>query len=150
VISLEWTDDEDMDSFMTEAVSPSGTTRYNTSAILGQDSNSHTASEYTHRRLQETLRHSVDICCMHVNNSPCCSDHVHNIEIEAQWMLDSGASRHFTFNMNDYIEFKSIPPVLARTANGSSQITRVGTVILIVGELVVRITDVYYIPDLNV
>jgi len=47
------------------------------------------------------------------------------------WMLDSGASRHFTWNMDDFVDFEYLSePIVATTANGVAHITGKGTVLL--------------------
>ena len=71
-------------------------------------------------------------------------------ETEAEWMLDSGASRHFTFNINDYVDYETTAEVLVRTANFFfTKIVGKGTVIITVDGKAVRINPVYHIPDLN-
>ena len=47
------------------------------------------------------------------------------------WMLDSGVSLHFTFNMNDYIEYESLQEdIIVSTANSLAFAKGFGTVIM--------------------
>ena len=70
-------------------------------------------------------------------------------------MLDSGASLHFTFDMNDHVEYESLQEdIVVSTANGLAFAKGSGTVVLNCpitpgGHSTVRIAPVYYIPDLN-
>ena len=45
-----------------------------------------------------------------------------------EWMLDSGASMHFTNDMNDFVEYQPIPPINVKTAINSVSIKGKGTV----------------------
>ena len=64
-------------------------------------------------------------------------------------MLDSGASRYFTFNINDYVDYETMAEVPVRTANSFTKIIGKGTIITTVDEKTVRINPVYHIPDLS-
>ena len=64
-------------------------------------------------------------------------------------MLDSGASRHFTNSINDFIDYEAIIPSPVATANRRIEMTGKGTVIFIVDRRALRISPVYHIPDLN-
>jgi hypothetical protein len=95
------------------------------------------------------------IAVCNFNIKPCCScSHECDCDKEPvkEWLIDSGASAHFTKDMNDYVEYESIDngPYVT-TANSHAQIKGKGTIILLLstGE-VVRISPVYYIPTLNV
>jgi hypothetical protein len=72
-----------------------------------------------------------------------------NVEKEAEWILDSGASRHFTNSLNDFVEFEDCQPVLVRTATSSTFITGKGTVYLKLNDRHLRISPVYYVEDLS-
>lgn len=71
------------------------------------------------------------------------------------WLLDSGASLHFTNNMDDFVEYEPIDDQMAvATANGVAFIKGQGTVILNCANpqgdaATVRISPVYYIPELT-
>ena len=66
------------------------------------------------------------------------------------WMLDSGASRHFTFNINDFVVYEAIPEkIQVLTATTTTNIIGVGTVIINTNQGAHRISPVWYIPDLT-
>jgi hypothetical protein len=44
-------------------------------------------------------------------------------ETPAEWLLDSGASMHFTNDINDFVDYQVIKPIKVVTANGSRQMT---------------------------
>ena len=79
---------------------------------------------------------------------PLC---VNEDQSEATWMLNSGASCHFTNDLNDFIEFEENtgPERVVRTANGSTTIARKGIVIFTVNGKQVRLFPAFYIPNLN-
>ncbi|KAJ3010270.1 hypothetical protein NUW54_g2534 [Trametes sanguinea] len=72
------------------------------------------------------------------------------------WMLDSGASSHFTFDLDDFVEYEPLQKeMLVGTANGVAVAKGSGTVMLNCplnpGEhTTVRIAPVYYMPDLSI
>src|SRR6267154_771125 len=74
-----------------------------------------------------------------------------SIEITTeQWMLDSGASIHFTFDMNDFVEYEALSsPMIAHTATTKTNIIGSGTVILVLNERAIRISPVYYVPEMT-
>ena len=49
---------------------------------------------------------------------------------EAEWMLDSGASEHFTGDINDFVEFETLAPIAVQTATETTNIIGRGSVIL--------------------
>ena len=71
------------------------------------------------------------------------------------WILDSGASMHFTGNMDDFIEYTPLDKVIPiSTATNIAIVEGQGTVILNCpletgGHSTVRIAPVYYIADLS-
>ena len=74
----------------------------------------------------------------------------------SQWMLDSGASLHFTNDMDDYIEYAPLSEdIVVHTANGVAFVKGSGTVLLNCplpsgGHTTVRIAPVYFMPDLSI
>ena len=64
-------------------------------------------------------------------------------------MLDSGASRHFTFDINDFVEYEAIESIPLRTATSFTTIIGKGTVILYINEKAVRLSPVYHVPDIS-
>ena len=83
------------------------------------------------------------------NKISCLPLHDELSENEATWMLDSGASWHFTYKANDFIEPEAIPPVPIYTADGRTDITGKGTVIFTVDGRTIRVYPVYHVPDIN-
>ena len=81
----------------------------------------------------------------------CCPLSVNEDHFEATWMLDSGASCHFTNNISDFVDYEENvgPERVVRTANGSTSIIGKGTVIFTVNNEQIRLYPVFYIPDLN-
>ena len=47
----------------------------------------------------------------------------------AEWLLDSGASMHFTNDIYDFVDYQIITPIKVVTANGSTQVKGKGAVI---------------------
>jgi len=68
---------------------------------------------------------------------------------EAEWMLDSGASEHFTGDMNDFVEYEALAPITVQTATETTNIIGRGSVILQIKNKVLQIYPVYYIPELT-
>ena len=83
------------------------------------------------------------------SNQNCCCTSCENPKDKTMWMLDSGASFHFTNNLNDYIEYEAIAPVEIQTATTVTHIVGRGTVNLTVDGVAIRISPVHYIPDLS-
>ena len=69
------------------------------------------------------------------------------------WILDSGASLHFTGDMNDFIKYTPLEKnITANTAtSANTQIIGKGTVMMAVegSQHMVRIAPVFYVPDLS-
>jgi hypothetical protein len=66
------------------------------------------------------------------------------------WMLDSGASRHFTYDINDFIVYEAIPEhIEVLTATTTTKIVGMGTVIIKTERGAHRISPVWYIPELT-
>jgi hypothetical protein len=68
-----------------------------------------------------------------------------------EWMLDSGASAHFTGKIEDFIEVSPLEEQIGvRTANSEAFIEGKGTVILVLNpETRVRIYPVYHVPTIT-
>ena len=93
---------------------------------------------------------SISPCNVTINNCGCSSSNKCDETVE--WLADSGASMHFTFDINDFVEYQELTQKIpVSTANSSSQIVGKGTVVLLLqnGESI-RIFPVYYTPDLTV
>jgi len=66
-----------------------------------------------------------------------------------EWLLNSGASNHFTFNINDFVKYKAIPTMTATTAVVSTKIIGRGTVILQMETKTIRVPPVLHAPEIN-
>ena len=145
-VSLDWSGNEDdMDMFMEESAvaGPSGTTqRY----VRTKRANDHSNVFAVTRTRYESLFYPS-----HNTSLFCCPLSVNENHFEATWMLDSGASCHFTNNMNNFVDYEENvgPEQVVRTANGSTSIAGRGTVIFTVNDERIRLYPVFYIPDLN-
>ena len=146
-VSLNWSGNEDnVDIFIEESAvaGPSGTTqRYVCNKRANDCSN-----------IFAVTRKYCSITKYLVPNSfsfVCCPLRVNKDQSEATWMLDSGASCHFTNDLNDFVEFEENvgPERVVRIANGSTSIASKGTVIFTVNGKRVRLYPIFYIPDLN-
>ena len=91
--------------------------------------------------------------CAHGLDFAACSKCKGKETIESflgqNWLLDSGASAHFTFDKSDFVELHDITPIPVKTANGMTSITAEGSVLLNYGSRVYTIAPVFYVPDLN-
>jgi len=89
------------------------------------------------------------ICCPNVISDFVAEDHMNRVD----WILDSGASLHFTGDINDFIEYTPLEKnITANTAtSANTQIIGKGTVMMAVegSEHMVRIAPVFYVPDLS-
>jgi len=66
------------------------------------------------------------------------------------WLLDSGASSHFTFVKDDLVDVEELEnPIPLNTANLLTQITARGMVLIQKHNKVYKLDPVYYVPDLN-
>lgn len=70
-------------------------------------------------------------------------------DTDDEWIIDSGASQHWTPYVNDFIEYHSIKPMPISTANGTAYALGKGTVILETKSHMVRISLVFHVPDIN-
>ena len=93
------------------------------------------------------LECSLELLVLGFNKLICPSENDAKVN---KWMLDSGASMHFTNNMNNFVEYQPIPPINIKTAINSVSVKGKGTIILGTekGEFV-RIYPVYYLEGLS-
>lgn len=121
IIDLEWSENE-VDVFIVDTTlvaSPSGSARrYVTNRVLSNESNNSTAPKVKGSSLVVASKY---IC--HTLSKPMS-------DTEAEWMLDSGASWHFTHNINNFVEYEAIDPVLLKTVTNYTWIMGKATVIL--------------------
>jgi hypothetical protein len=68
-----------------------------------------------------------------------------------EWIIDLGASSHFTNELSDFIEYEEYRDVkMVYTANSSARIVGKGTVIIVSSKgVAARIYPVYYVPGLS-
>jgi hypothetical protein len=86
-------------------------------------------------------------------NKTCCSCS-HKCDCkpvrQKEWIIDSGASFHFTNSLDDFVDYEELKDKqIVRTANSSASIEGKGTIILVLSKLVARIYPVYYVPTLT-
>ena len=93
------------------------------------------------------LECSLELLVLGFNKLVCPSETDKKVN---EWMLDSGASMHFTNDMNDFVEYQPIPPISVKIAINSVSVKGKGTIILGTekGEFV-RIYPVYYLEGLS-
>ena len=142
-VSLDWSGNEDdVNVFMEESAvaGPSGTShRY----VRKQKANDLTDVIAVTRKYHSNTKYLVPNQYSFV----CCPLRVNEDQSEATWMLDSGASCHFTNNMNDFVEFEENvgPERVMRTTNSSTSIAGKGTVIFTVNGERVMLSRRWYI-----
>ena len=81
---------------------------------------------------------SFSSCKVTINNCGCSSSSL-ECDKTVEWLADSGASMHFTFDINDFVEYQELAQKIpVSTANSSSHIVGKGTVVLLLqnGELI--------------
>ena len=143
---------------MENEAGPSGTThRYALTSLLlcaGPDSFTATKHPRNNKQTRQTVRAGklsvipiLNVACN--KNLSCYTLGERNLETEVKWLLDSGASRHFTYDINDFMEYKSMKPMPLLTANGRAGAIGQGTVILTLKDRAIRINGVLYVPDLT-
>ena len=72
------------------------------------------------------------------NGSPLAADSLINFAClslsddmqSEEWMLDSGASMHFTHDINDFVDYEAITPIPCKTATSVTSIIGKGAIIL--------------------
>ena len=101
-VSLDWSGNEDdVDVFMEESAiaGPSGTThRYVRTKETICDSDVSTVTKKYRRNTKYLVPNTSFLVC--------CPLSVNEDHFEATWMLDSGASCHFTNNINDFVDYE--------------------------------------------
>jgi len=93
---------------------------------------------------------TISPCNVTINHCGCSSSQI-ECDKTVEWLADSGASMHFTFDINDFVEYQELAQKIpVSTANSSSHIIGKGTVVLLQNGESIRIFPVYYTPDLTV
>jgi hypothetical protein len=111
-----------------------------------------------HTRMED--RESVHAhLCVHDNDFAACirCKGKNRVGHQTPWLLDSGASKHFTNNLEDYVDYNAWSPSEQKsltTATSTAKILGEGTVIIRVPDLngnyhAVRICGVRYIPNMS-
>jgi hypothetical protein len=96
-----------------------------------------------------TFSHSFCNDCTKVSGKGKERQHDHSMPPD-MWLLDSGASAHFTFHKNDFIEYvEYASPHYSQTANGKAPILGEGTVIVDYKGSSVCLSPVIYMPTCN-
>jgi len=150
-VSLYWSSDDDVEMFLDNSAGPSS--RCAKIASLLDATNLFPSGYNTIYATIETtsIVPYVEniICCPNVISDFTAGDHMNRVD----WILDSGASLHFTGDMNDFIEYTPLEKnITANTATSvDTQIIGKGTVMMAVEgfEHMVRIAPVFYVPDLS-
>ena len=100
--------------------------------------------------------------CSHEIHDACCANckgkMADGSEIShAFWLLDSGASHHFTDNLGDFASYQVLKHKhYAKMANGVAEIAGIGTVLLQCldhntgDEKVIKLTQVLHMPGVSV
>jgi len=142
---------------------PSGTTQrcHDISELISQFTDHHVAIEDMKTNSPPSFTTSVQKGRRELNSLPCILATETNYNsmpsssgdeklTEAKWMLNSGASNHFTGEINDFVEYEAFTsPILVQTATTTSRIEGAGTVILQVKNELIRIYPVLYILELH-
>ena len=116
-------------------------------------------SSIRNNMLSRSYAQSIACLCFHDWNDACCAGckgkMVDKSFMSGQfWLLDSGTSRHFTSNINDFASYQELMHKhYAKVANGVAEIAAsVGTILLQClnstgDELIVKLTQVLYMPS---
>jgi transposase InsO family protein len=118
--------------------------------FLSSESAASDVLNYTH--MNSICVHRIDVAlCAKCKGKGKAKGH------KTPWLLDSGASKHFTNNLSDFVDYTAWPESKHRTlstATSKSKVIGSGTCILRTPDLngdyhSVRIEGVRYVPDLN-
>ena len=158
MVSLDYTDEEGMDQDLAEnGENYLGNKEYNVDSEvaeiaglnLWQVQSTQSIEAKTNSELQ--LDTNIASCCC--NNKSSCFSHGCDSKNKPtkEWLIDSGASLHYTNDLNDFVDYQELNTIeFVQTANSSARVLGQGTIILVLstGE-VVRIKPAYYIPALT-
>jgi len=150
-VSLYWSSDDDVEMFLDNSAGPSSRCT-KLASPLDTTNLFPTGYNTTHATITTTsVIPNVEniLCCPNVISDFTAEDHMNRVD----WILDSGASLHFTGDMNDFIEYTPLEKnITTNTATSAdTQIIGKGTVMMAVegSEHMVRIAPVFYVPDLS-
>jgi len=150
-VSLYWSsDDDDVEMFLDNSAGPSSRCAKLASSLNAIDllpTGYNTTATITTISVIPNVENTF--CCPNIISDFAAEDHMNRVD----WILDSGASLHFTGDMNDFIEYTPLEKnITANTAtSANTQIIGKGTVMMAVegSEHMVRIAPVFYVPDLS-
>jgi hypothetical protein len=152
--------DLDFDAVMSEYVTP----LYDHALVADIRTDSAKRLRRNHSPVAESdVNDSLDshnFTCIHRKDTAACSYCKGKGRTQGHrtpWLLDSGASKHFTSNLNDFVAYKAWDPSdhrVLNTATSKSKIVGEGTCIIQVPDIhghyrAVRIEGVRYVPDLS-
>ena len=154
-VSITWTSDEEEIAAATGLAGPptkyvaNRIPRNNTDVALALNENINCNLSWCSTPIRDNalLESSLELLVLGFNKLICPSEN--DVKVN-EWMLNSGASMHFTNDMNDFVEYQPIPPINVKTAINSVLVKGKGTVILGTkkGEFI-RIYPVYYLEGLS-
>jgi len=150
-VDIYWTsDEEDVNTFMENSAGPSSRCAYTAPPLEA------TKPPFTGYNTTSATNNTTYVV-PYVNDEFCCPllselDAEENLN-KVSWILVSGASLHYTGDINDFVEYAPLErPIKATTATTTStDIIGVGTVLMTIegSEHTIRIAPVYFIPDLS-
>ena len=82
--------------------------------------------------IQNGKREISSYCTQSAQNIATCFNMSEQTE-ESQWIIDSGASKHYTHDINDFVKYRLIKPYSIATATTYTSAIGKGTVILSCG-----------------
>jgi len=151
-VDIYWTsDEEDIDTFMEDSAGPSSWCALIASPLEA------TKPPFTGYDATPATSNTTYVVVPYVNDEFCCPllselDAEENLN-KVSWILDSGASLHYTGDINDFVEYAPLEkPIKAATATTTStDIVGVGTVLMTIegSKHMIRVVPVYFIPDLS-
>ena len=151
-VDIYWTlDEEDIDTFMEDSAGPSSQCaliapplKATKSSFIGYNNTTSATSNTT-----RVVPYMNDESCCPLLSELNAEENLNKVS----WILDSGASLHYTGDINDFVEYVPLEkPIKAATATTTStDIIGVGTVLMIIegSEHMIRVAPVYFIPDLS-
>ena len=150
-VNIYWTsDEEDVDTFMENSAGPSSWCTLTASPL---EATKPPSTGYNTTSATNNTTYVVP----YVNDKFCCPllselNAEENLN-KVSWILDSGASLHYTGDINDFVEYAPLEkPIKAATATTTStDIIGVGTVLMTIegSEHMIHVAPVYFVPDLS-
>jgi len=148
-IDLEWSDNDEVDVFMEDSAGLFGEQQRFANLLLDsfiEKANNSTATNELAPKHNYVAKDNVLSLTVALLNTTISQPLSLNM---TEWLLNSGASNHFTFDINDFVEYKTIPTMTATTAVVSTKIIGRGTVILQMETKTIRVFPVLHAPEIN-